>query len=296
MPRMLDKDTRIIDADFGTITTSITRAAGSDVPTAVSTSGNGAEQVIAEIGVGEARGGSFIQYDRVDLSFMLQNNEVVMPVDISVQRTSPVPTGGSNNGNNFDQIEEYIYVFTRPLNNNEIGEIPVTYNGALEPFRNMGLDGSEITTGGNPFLAGKSAGWPDLNQTIYAEKRMYSVNLNNAATVNNGALPPLSTPVVPSEYNSLTAMPQLDSVTTWGSMGAITGPNLHVYRVVIVPSQDFSFIPGILINQDYGGITSYKFPPVNVSFLCKDPNFTEGEYLTTIANQMNSTPIGGDTA
>ena len=293
---MLDKNTRIIDSDFGTVTATLTRDADADAPTAVTVAGNGADQIVSRITQGEPRGGSFIQYDRVDLSFMLQNNEVVLPVDVSVQRTSPVPLGGSNNGNNFDQIEEYIFVFTRPLNNTELGAIPVTYLNHFEAFRNMGLDGSELTAGTNAAIIGRAAGLPDRVQTIFAEKRMYSVNLNNAATVANGELPALSDPPLQSEYNTLTGMPHLDSVTTWGSMDAITGPNLHVYRVVILPSQDFSFVPGLTINQSLGGLTSYTFPPVNISFLCRDPGYSEGEYLTTIANQMNSLPIGGQSA
>lgn len=295
MARMLDKDTRLIDADFGTVSVALTRQFTDPLPTA-SLTGNGTKQIIAEIGSNEPRAGSFIQYSRVDLSFMLQNNEVMQPVDVSVQRTSPVPLGGSNNGNNFDPIEEYIYVMTRPLNNTEVGAIPVTYNAVFDPLRNVGLDGAETTAGANPALAGLAAGWPDKTQMIFAEKRMYSVNLNNAATVANGSLPALTSPPDPAQFNTITGVPMLDSVTTWGCMDAITGPNLHVYRVVIVPSQDFSFVPNLTVNQDYGGITAYKFPPVNIAFLCKDPKFSEGEYLTTIANQMNSLPIGGDTA
>lgn len=298
MPRMLDKSTRIIDADFGRVSVGLTRNATEPVPATVILSGNGTDQVICEIAPGDPRGGSFIQYDRVDLSFMLQNNESVLPVDVSVQRTSPVPLGGSNNGNNFDQIEEYIYVFTRPLNNTLITENP-NYTDIFNPMRSMGLDSAEsgrATPQTGVKLEGAAAGWPNKEQCIYAEKRMYSVNLNNAATVQNGELPPLSDPPVPNEYNTLTGMPHLDSVTTWGSMGPILGPNLHVYRMVIVPSQDFSFVPDLTINQRYGGITSYIFPPVNVAFLCKDPGLSEGEYLTTLANQMNSLPIGGDTA
>ena len=297
MPRMLDKTTRIIDADFGRVSVGLTRNGTEPVPVAAILSGNGTDQVICEIPPGNARAGSFIQYDRVDLSFMLQNNESVLPVDVSVQRTSPVPLGGSNNGNNFDQIEEYIYVFTRPLNNTLIAANP-DYTNIFNPMRSMGLDSAESGRlfGAGVSLEGRFAGWPNKEQCIFAEKRMYSVNLNNAATVNNGQLLALSDPPVASEYNTITGVPQLDSVTTWGSMSAILGPNLHVYRMVIVPSQDFSFVPDLTINQLYGGITSYIFPPVNVSFLCKDPGLSEGEYLTTLANQVNSTPIGGDTA
>ena len=295
MARILDKSTRVIDADFGTITCDLTRIGGSPFVNTVTLSGNGKKQVISEILAADPRAGSFIQYSRVDLSFMLQNNEVMMPVDVSVQRTSPVPLGGSNNGNNFDHIEEYIYVFTRPLNNTLLGAIPVTYNNIFDPMRNMGLDGSEDTAGAAP-IQGDSAGWPDKSETVFAEKRMYSVDLNMAATVANGQLPALSDPPLPSEYNTLTGMPRLDSVTTWGSMDAITGPNLHVYRVVIIPSQDFTFVPDLTLNQGLGGLTSYKFPPVNIAFLCKDPGYSEGEYLTRIANAMSSLPIGGDTA
>jgi len=271
MPRILDKSTRIIDADFGTITATLTRIPTSPFANTVSLEGNGADQVISEILAADPRAGSFIQYDRVDLSFMLQNNEVVVPVDVSVQRTSPVPLGGSNNGNNFDQIEEYIYVLTRPLNNTALGEIPTTYSNTFLPLRNVGLDGSEATAAVKTSLAGRNAGWPDKAQTLFAEKRIYSVDLSNAATVQNGELIPLTVPIDPSDQNTLTGMPRLDSVTTWGSMDAITGPNLHVYRMVIIPSQDFTFVPDLTINQQLGGITSYVFPPVNISFLCKDP-------------------------
>ena len=295
MARMLDKDTRLIDADFSKVTVGLTRQYTDPTPT-VNLTGNGVSQIISFIGSAEPRAGSFIQYSRVDLSFMLQNNEVMQPIDVSVQRTSPVPLGGSNNGNNFDPIEEYIYVMTRPLNNTELNAVPVTYNAVFDALRDVGLDGSQTTAGANPALAGRSAGWPDKSQMIFAEKRMYSVNLNNAATVANGSLPALLSPPDPAQFNTITGVPQLDSVTTWGCMDAITGPNLHVYRVVIVPSQDFSFVPNLTVNQDYGGITSYTFPPVNVAFLCKDPKYSEGEYLTTIANQMSSLPIGGDTA
>ena len=79
-------------------------------------------------------------------------------------------------------------------------------------------------------------------------------------------------------------------------MGAITGPNLHVYRMVIIPSQDFSLVPLTWVNEGLIGITTWEFPATNVSFLCKDPKYTEGEYLTRLANAMNSIPEGGNTA
>lgn len=292
MARIIDKDTRIIDIDFGMVIPTLTRAVGSQYPTAVTHTGNGASEIISSIPAGDIRGGSFIQYQRIDLSYMLQNNEIMQPVNVSVQRTSSVPLGGGQNGNNFDQTEEYLYVLTRPLNNTDLfASGTPTYAGTYSPLRTLGLDGAEILGGGNPDLAGRNAGWPDQVQCVYAEQRLYSDNLNRAATVKNGELIDLDP--APNVYNTLTGSLQLDSVNTWGSMDAITGPNLHVYRVVIMPNQDFSLVTGLTVNETLGGISSYIFPPVNVSFLCKDPSYSEGEYITRIANAMNSTPLGG---
>jgi hypothetical protein len=299
MARIIDKDTRIIDIDFGMVVPTLTRAVGDATAGTVTFTENGVDQMISSIPGGNLRVGSFIQYERVDLSFMTENNEVMQPVNVNVQRTSPVPLGGSNNGNNFDHIEEFIYVLTRPLNNENLFALGVpSYGTVYNPLRTLGLDSAAILAGGNPALGGLNSGWPNQAECIFAEKRMYSVNLSMAATVANGSLPngPAEDPPAPLIYNTLTGTPSLDSVSTWGSMEAITGPNLHVYRVVIIPSQDFGFVPNLTVNQTLGGIASYLFPPVNVSFLCKDPNYTEGEYLTRIANAMNSTPEGGPTA
>lgn len=288
MARILDKDTRLIDVDFGPVSISTTRAALSLNPTVVTLGGlNGEEQLIDHILAGANGGGSFIQYERLDLSFMLMNNEAMQPIDVSVQRTSPVPLGSCNDGNNSDQIEEYIFIFTRPLNNEAMvgGGINAEYAG----FRDMGLDRSESVTGSLP-LAGESRGWPTKEQTLFAEKRMYSNNMSNAATINNGEL------VGTSVFNTLVAMPTLDIVTTWGSLGTITGPNLHCYRIVIDRSQSFPTGATTFANVDYAGLTQRTWPPVNVSFLCKDPSFTEGEYLTRLSNAMTQNPEGGPTA
>ena len=291
MARIIDKDTRLIDIDFGGLDIGITRTATQPFPTSQTATGNGRSQLLNEVLANNRGAGSFIQYDRLDLSHMVMNNEVMLPVEISVQRTSPVPLGFSNNGNMYDQIEEYIYVFSRPLNNTNLAAI-TNISADYEGMRDMGLDGSEgITSAIMTDVAGV-AGWPTQAQTIYAEKRMYSVNLNNAATLVNGALDP----TVPGT-NSLTGMPMLDTVTTWGSMGALTGPNLHAYRVVISRAQDLSGTPPLsTLNESLAGTASYSWPPVRIAFLCKDPNFSEGEYLTRIANAMNSIPEGGDTA
>jgi hypothetical protein len=304
---ILDKDTRLIDIDFGGMTSSVTRTAGERLPATSINSGNGLGQLLASVPAGELpppappgtpirMGGNFIQYQRIDLSMMAENNEVFLPVDVSVQRTSPVPLGGTVNGNNFDVIEEYIYVFSRPLNNTYIIDRVESLTSAIsaravfEDLRNQGLD----YVFPDSLLGGEFAGLPTFQQTIFAEKRIYSVNLNNAATVGNGELlDPAPGPLI---NNSLTGMPSLDSVTTWGSMSAITGPNLHAYRVIISRSQDFSGTPPLsTANEALGGQTSYSWPPVRIAFLCKDPNFTEGEYLTRVANAMNSTPEGGQT-
>jgi len=222
----------------------------------------------------------------------------MMPVDISVQRTSPVPLGYSNNGNNADQIEEYIYVFTRPLNNTNLDAASPTITNVndMEELRSMGLDGAE-----GPADISGVAGWPTQAQCIFAEKRMYSYSENLGATIRNGELedpnagwvPPA--PRLPIVYNAVMGMPALDSVTTWGSMSAITGPNLHVYRIVLNRNQQFPALPEI-VNSQLAGDSQCRWPPVSIQILCKDPNFTEGEYLTRLANAMNNTAEDGPTA
>ncbi|GAG74910.1 unnamed protein product, partial [marine sediment metagenome] len=97
-------------------------------------------------------------------------------------------------------------------------------------------------------------------------------------------------------YIDLNGMPLLQDVTTWGSLSSIVGPGLHCYRVVINRTQTFPGIGGLFEKELVDGSSELVFPPVSVRFLCKDPKFTEGEYLTRIANAMNSTPEGGPTA
>ena len=97
-------------------------------------------------------------------------------------------------------------------------------------------------------------------------------------------------------FNTLAGMPLLDSVTTWGTMSAITGPQLHCYRVVINRTQTFPAGGGLFVNEPLDGSTSLNFPPVNITFLCKDPNYSEGEYLTRLANAMNNIPEDGFTS
>lgn len=289
MARIIDKDTRLIDLDFGQLTVATTRNTSSPFPTAVTSGGSGDEQLLNLIPAGTNNGGSFIQYVRLDLDYMVRNNEVMMPVEISAQRTSPVPLGNSNNGNNFDQIEEFIYVFSRPLNNANIEAL--TDTGQYELLRSCGLDG----TTGSAQLAG-NAGWPNQEQTIYAEKRMYSYSSNIGATVNNGELYPTTHTPPQTTYNTVMGMPLLDSVTTWGSLASITGPNLHCYRIVINRNQTFPALPDTFVNVDFEGDSNCKWPAVSLRFLCKDPNFTEGQYLTRIANAMNNIAEGGPVA
>jgi hypothetical protein len=279
----------LIDVDFGPVETNVTRLEGSFGPTAVQYTKNGVDQIIwsGTVGAFDSRlAGSFIQYQLIDLSFMTKENEVMQPINLSVQRTSPVPLGYSQDGNSFDQIEEYIFVFTRPLNNTNIANAS---SAVLTDFRMMGLDRAEALVGFDN-IEGLNSGWPSKAQTIYAEKRMYNQGLENAATITNGALTPASA------INELIGMPTLASVTSWGSMDSITGPGLHCYRVVIDYSQTFAEIGLTFTNESNEGATQRGWPPVNVEFLCKDPDFSEGEYLTRIANAMNSTPEGGNTA
>ncbi|AXH79265.1 MAG: hypothetical protein [Circular genetic element sp.] len=290
MARIIDKDTRLIDADFGQLKITMARAGGDSNCQALS-SENGEAQLLNLVSATTA-GGSFIQYQRLDLDYMARNNEIVMPTEISVQRTSPVPLGYNNNGNTFDQIEEYVYVLSRPLNNTNLISSGFTYYNSL---RSMGLDGCEALGTQGPDISG-AAGWPTQAQTIYAEKRMYSYSDSLGASVRNGQL--FDATAVPPQvnYNEFQGMPVLDSVTSWGSMGAITGPNLHVYRIVINRAQTFPNLPDTFVNMALVGDAVFSWPALSVRFLCKDPNYSEGEYLTRLANAMNNTAEDGPTA
>lgn len=294
MARIIDKDTRLIDVDFGQLSTSAGRGAGSNVPDTLALGGGGQGQLLQHVIDGKFNGGSFIQYVRLDLSYMTKNNEVMMPVEASIQRTSPVPLGNNNNGNTFDQIEEYIYILSRPLNNTELAAVnDFTY---YEDLRQLGLNGSEGTGLGTTTNVSGVAGWPSQEQTIYAEKRMYSYSTSLGATQNNGGLRTAADVPPNLDYISMMGMPVLDNVSTWGSMGAIVGPNLHCYRVVINRNQSFPGLPDVFANVDLDGNSVCYWPAVSVRFLCKDPNFSEGEYLTRIANAMNNIAEGGPTA
>lgn len=291
MARILDKDTRLIDIDFGPISVALIRDPNGFNPAELTIDGNGQGQLLNSIPVATAKCGSFIQYSRIDLDFMVRNNEIVIPVDASIQRTSPVPLGYSNNGNNFDQIEEYIYVFSRPLNNTNLGES--TTGLFYDSLRDMGLDRSEALTDAIGTSVAGNAGWPNQAQCIYAEKRMYSYNENLGATQNNREL---EGPPANITYNTLMGMPVLDSVTTWGAMEGITGPNLHCYRVVINRTQTFPALASVFTNVAVAGDTKLDFPPVSIRFLCKDPDYSEGQYLTRLANAMNNIAEDGPTA
>jgi hypothetical protein len=285
MARIVDKDTRLIDIDFGPITVNVSRGMNAVAPSTATGGLDGINQLIRldNNPAGTDRYlGSFIQYDKVDLSMMTMNNEVMQPVEVSVQRTSPVPVGSHENGNNFTPLEEFIFVLSRPLNNNEVDDGASIY----ENFRVMGLD--RTTSFGDRTMGGVGAGFPSHEQVIYAEKRTYAWNNTFAATKGNGEL----LPAAPTE--SYFTQPTLQSLDTWGTMSAITGPNLYCYRVVYSRVQTLPG-PGFFSVEPYNGFTTLQFPPVNITFLCKDPNYTEGEYLTRLSNAMNTIPIDGVT-
>lgn len=284
MARIVDKDTRLIDIDLGPVTITTTRPALDIAPDNVTVSSSGAGQLIRADGVlGNLTlqlGGSFIQYEQIDLSMMTMNNEVMQPVEVSVQRTSPVPLGVHENGNNFTPIEEFIFVLSRPLNNNVVDGGFFVY----ENFRLMGLDYNFVA--GDTNMGGLNAGFPSHEQTIYAEKRTYGWNNTFGATKANAEI------AGPAPTESYFTQPTLQSLDTWGTMSAITGPNLYCYRVVYSRAQQLPAANVFSVEQ-YGGFTTMQFPPVNITFLCKDPNYTEGEYLTRLANAMNSLPEDG---
>ena len=118
MVRLIDKDTRLIDIDFGPVSTFTNRNQLAQNPTGTTVGLNGINQLIRADGVADVSAtnfklGSFVQYSRIDLEFMTMNNEVVQPVEVNVQRTSPTPTGTHENGNNYLPIEEYLFVLSR---------------------------------------------------------------------------------------------------------------------------------------------------------------------------------------
>ena len=286
MARIIDKDTRLIDLDFGPLVMNVVRPAGAQIPSGVTNSGNGELQLIAFDESVASYSGSWVQEQMIDLSFMTMNNEVMQPTEISVQRTSPVPLVGSHeNGNNFTPIEEYIYVFTRPLNRSVFLQSDFRY----ESLRSLGLDRSEVDIVDKE-LGGLNAGIPTHEQTVYAEKRIYGFSSQYMASTNNGELV-TGNPAIATYTRTMT----LDSISTWGTMSAITGPNLYAYRIVIQNLQNFAADDTIFSNVSYGGFTSLTYPPVNLTLVCKNPNYSEGEYLTRLANAMNSIPEDGAT-
>jgi len=284
LAQIVDENTRIIDVDFGTLRTNVGRTALAGDPTSVTLDLNGTSDLLTSVPAGAPGGGSYIQYKRVDLSFMLMNNEMMMPVNVNSQRTSPVPLGTAQNGATSNQVEEYIYILTRPLNNELLLNARVDFE--YQTMRNLGLDGCDSLATD----LSDDSGLPNLAQCIYAEKRIYGSNMTLLASRANGQIASGST-----AYNTLEGQMVLNSVSSWGSMGGITGPNLHCYRVVIDYGQ--TVIADVEITPfNFIGSTTRIWPPVNVSFLCKDPNFSEGEYITRLANAMSSNAEGGPVA
>lgn len=291
MVRLVDKDTRLIDIDFGPVATTITRDQLAQEPTASTVGRNGQNQLIRADGIVDVsattyKRGSFVQYSRIDLEYMTMNNQVVQPVEVNVQRTSPTPTGTHENGNNYLPIEEYLFVLSRPLNHDVLN----TSNFFYDACALMGLDRSEAD-GSAADLGGEDAGLPTHEQTIYAERRRYAFNGNFGATEGNLELAS-GNGVLASIYPT----PSLESITTWGTMSSITGPSLHAYRVVVFDGQSFPANELVFPNVALGGFTTLLYPPVNITFVCKDPGYTEGEYLVRLANAMNSIPEDGPTA
>lgn len=287
MVRILTSGARLIDIDFSEIQFNYSRTGGSPNATGGSTSRAGTKQLLNSITTGQ-NAGSFIQYQRIDLDFMVKNGEMLQPTSVTIQRTSPVPLGSTTNGNLADQIEEYILVLSRPLATDTLENLTGTQ---YESLRRIGLDGCDpVVTALTPAPQGRGAGWPNRAQTIYAEKRMYDINLNNIASVTNGQLSP--DPVLNPDFWSLGGMPSLANVSSWGSLGDITGPNLHCYRIVIDRRQNV--IPNFSA-YTYAGSVDSQWPAVNISFIAEDPAFTSGEYITRLANAMTSMPLDAPT-
>jgi hypothetical protein len=282
MARIIDKDTRLIDVDFGPITVNISRILGQEFPDGTpgnqaTFGGDGLSQELRSEADGKIAG-SFIQYQQIDLDYMTRNNDVMQPVEVSVQRTAAVPYGNHQNGNNFSMVKEYILVLSRPLNHADILAVIDPY----QFFDEVGLQRGSTSFGGGYGVK--------FEQNIYAECRQYVFSNTSGATLSNGEL--VSNPAQ-GVLASWFSQPILQDVNTWGSLSAITGPNLYCYRVVSCELQGFEADATIFTNVGFGGSTSLRFPPVTVAFLCKDPKFTEGQYLTRLANAMNNTAEDG---
>ena len=282
MARIIDKDTRIIDVDFGPVNINVLRNATIPEPDGAGGSGatfggSGINQILRSDATG-ATAGSFIQFQRIDLDYMSMNNEIMQPMEVNVQRTNAVPKGSHENGNNYSVIEELLFVLSRPISNIDLtvaGGNPYTF------FETLGLNlGSALFTG--------ESGGVTLEQNIYAEQRVYQWSGNKLASQTNGELVP------GAALTTYAEAPTIETVNTWGSLGAITGPNLYCYRVFYTKVQSFVADSTIFTNVAQGGITTLRIPPVSVSFLCRDPKYTEGQYLTRLANAMSNLPIDGE--
>ena len=278
MARIIDKDTRLIDVDFGPVNIIVLRNTGDSAPgVGEATAGNdGTNQFIRFDDDGQDAG-SFIQFQRIDLDYMTMNNEIMQPMEVNVQRTNSVPIGVHENGNNFSPIMEYVFVLSRPLANN-------TFAGAVNPyefFQNLGLNlGSAGRTG--------KSGGVTIEQNIYAEQRIYQWNSAKLASLANGDLVP------GGPLFTFAESPTIETVNTWGSLSAITGPNLYCYRVFHCQAQGFPAGGTVFQNVNAGGVTTLRIPPLSVRFLCRDPKYTEGQYLTRLANAMSNQPIDGE--
>lgn len=284
MARIIDKNTRLIDVDFGPISVNISRVLGQEFPdgtvgNTATFGGSGLNQIL-RTQTDTIKAGSFIQFQLVDLDYMARNNQVMQPVEVSVQRSAAVPYGTHENGNNFVMLKEYILILTRPLDNQSLANTTAT--SLYDFFDEVGLQRGSTSFGGGYGVK--------FEQNIYAECRQYVFSNTSGATLSNGELvtnPPQAT------LASIFGQPVLQDVNTWGSLSAITGPNLYCYRVIESELQGFGAGANIFTNVDFGGFTSLRFPPVTVAFLCKDPNLTEGQYLTRVANAMNNTAEDG---
>lgn len=281
MARIVNDEIRIIDIDWGPMNVTMNRSDNEPSGNAgfVTVTQNGADQVVYTPAALAANVGSTISYQMIDLSFMVKNNDTMVPIDVAVQRTSEVPLGSVLNGNDADEVEEFLFVLSRPL------EAGTLVNG-FERFRELGLDRSQQSNQGL---------WPSKQQTIFAQKSIYATNLQSMATQTNGQITPVLDPAIQGPYNTFAGMPALRSRTSWGSLAAIVGPQLHCYRVIIDRSQTMTSDANLFTNYAYAGITNRHWPACNISFTCKNPNFTEGEYLTRVANAMNNHAIGAPT-
>lgn len=222
-------------------------------------------------GLNPANYGMAVYYQKIDLSQLTEEGMSFTPKAVNVQRPWTAPEGQDIASQPSINHEEYLYVFSAPLPNQDIDS-----DADVLAFRNLGLDVSVPST---------TTGWyayPDYEQCIFAQSTFSQVDPTNALTVMNG-LTVLGDATYPAYYAKMRVAEQ----NTWGSMSTILGPFLHCYRVIIYRCQNLAGLGGTNPILGAAGSTSRRMSPVTIRIMTDDADLSEGEYLIAAANAYN---------